>query len=855
MDNLLCSLCNNLHLELTGDCEFSMLPGFQKKFFHDACAACDSEEDSAIQLCQTCKHLRLQHFVYCSEAWFDRYQDGDSGRFHDSLYDIQSPNAERREEFAIIQFMGIELGTFSEMVARSNCELCCGITKLILLRHEASGFRKYLWDHYIVTIGRNIGDNGFFFDIKSNLNPPGALWDRQLYMRFNTSPSSKTKSTARLFRSMSEEPIDWDKIYKWLEICDKGESQHGEGCRSRTHTNATPTGEFRVVDVDRSRVIRAPQDCEYITLSYVWGAEIPRELKLCLSNMESLANDNSISKANLPATIYDAMVVCSKLGKRYLWVDRLCIVQDDTGDLKYDQINQMDSIYSSAFLTIVAAGDDARSGISGISERPRPRAPFIIQLRNVILTEQIDSPFTSAPTTKWLERGWTYQEAALSSRMLTFSDFGVCYACAGRAQLRFEFSTHYIHAESIRPGNLDLRRMIMGYTDRKLTFDSDAFRAFAGILNKVGNDHQAGMPWGLFDTYIFWQPASWQQPSRNCDSGRTLKFPSWSWASIVGCVRFDDIVHEPVTSWAYYSSKENRFIPVISHSERWSTSPSVVKAVELPWRKLAWREGFFRPEPPTSLLADLSKDSLCRLFEEQWPTIETFWHSTRTETGEHGRTWSFLNEFSDKETQAAIVPGRLLLFTQLAKLRLTYLGDESTSSARSYSATILGRRFFVWDRDGKWMGMLELSEYLAQPIIELLDKDPESTFDFAAISMTSAGYSPHTIETVVQKFTFDPSKGKVGKARHPENYPWLSDLEYGGSAKVDWAGWEGFLKEMTYENYGEDTSDRSEFSRIPVLNVMLLGWKGDVAHRVGLGQVWLKRWVGSGPELRTVVLE
>jgi hypothetical protein len=97
-------------------------------------------------------------------------------------------------------------------------------------------------------------------------------------------------------------------------------------------------------------------------------------------------------------------------------------------------------------------------------------------------------------------------------------------------------------------------------------------------------------------------------------------------------------------------------------------------------------------------------------------------------------------------------------------------------------------------------------------------------------------------------------EGDIGSARDSQGY--LSEMRTIDSLeKVDWAGWEDFLDEMQYKDYGESNSNKSDFSRIPVLNVMLLGWRGDMAHRIGLGQVWLKRWVQSEPKLKAIVLE
>ncbi len=74
--------------------------------------------------------------------------------------------------------------------------------------------------------------------------------------------------------------------------------------------------------------------------------------KLTKSNLALLLE--TIDTASLPATIRDAVEVCEKLGERYLWVDRFCIVQDDDDD-KFRQIQAMSAIFSGTKLVIVAA--------------------------------------------------------------------------------------------------------------------------------------------------------------------------------------------------------------------------------------------------------------------------------------------------------------------------------------------------------------------------------------------------------------------------------------------------------------------------------------------------------------------
>jgi hypothetical protein len=71
----------------------------------------------------------------------------------------------------------------------------------------------------------------------------------------------------------------------------------------------------------------------------------------------------------IPRTILDAMRLVESLGERYLWVDSLCIIQDDEV-FKYEEVNDMASIYVNACVTIVAArGKDSNFGLRGVLRR------------------------------------------------------------------------------------------------------------------------------------------------------------------------------------------------------------------------------------------------------------------------------------------------------------------------------------------------------------------------------------------------------------------------------------------------------------------------------------------------------
>lgn len=68
----------------------------------------------------------------------------------------------------------------------------------------------------------------------------------------------------------------------------------------------------------------------------------------------------------LPKTIADSLRLVSKLKERYLWVDALCIVQDDDLEL-VEQTAQMDLVYAKALFTVVVAvGTNADGGLPGL---------------------------------------------------------------------------------------------------------------------------------------------------------------------------------------------------------------------------------------------------------------------------------------------------------------------------------------------------------------------------------------------------------------------------------------------------------------------------------------------------------
>ncbi|KAG4443358.1 hypothetical protein IFR05_001147 [Cadophora sp. M221] len=142
-----------------------------------------------------------------------------------------------------------------------------------------------------------------------------------------------------------------------------------------------------VIDVEQMFVIDAPTPCRYVALSYCWGkAAMVKHLG---ENSAALRCQGGLSALKMPATIRDAIEVVRGVGERYLWVDALCIVQDDP-IIQQAQLAQMGLMYSLAAFTIVAgSGDNANSGHPGVRSWTRDITQSVVQVENKTLLEVI----------------------------------------------------------------------------------------------------------------------------------------------------------------------------------------------------------------------------------------------------------------------------------------------------------------------------------------------------------------------------------------------------------------------------------------------------------------------------------
>jgi len=350
--------------------------------------------------------------------------------------------------------------------------------------------------------------------------------------------------------------FDFGIAQSWLEHCCFCHDEHG-CCRKPEGTLFS----FCVLDCETKKVITAPRDCFYVALSYVWGTQTQGHNASPAEPQSVMQDSNSVlhfqfDYENAPRVVKDAVEVALKLRIPYLWVDRYCIDQADS--LQKDaQIRQMDMIYRNAHFTIVAAaGEDANRGLPGTSGTPRTPIPSI-KIRHQILQTVALGPERILGS-KWASRGWTFQEALLSTRHIIFTEHEVFFQCAGMRcseslQIPLDLLHHHKIIESDRSSlsvavtprigsnPSTFHTYISDFSKRTLSRETDTLNALQGIFRRFEKECQLytyyGIPFhpratetrrgvrtlqGGFLYGLLW--------TRTKPGSRVLGFPSWSWA-------------------------------------------------------------------------------------------------------------------------------------------------------------------------------------------------------------------------------------------------------------------------------------------------------------------------------------
>jgi hypothetical protein len=174
---------------------------------------------------------------------------------------------------------------------------------------------------------------------------------------------------------------------------------------------------------------------DFAALSYRWGLGKQSET----TSRNVLERSKSLEISGFPKTLRDAIYVTRRLGLEYIWIDRICIVQDDAEEWA-NEASLMASIYASAYVVLSAtATEDCKDGFLG-----RRMQPLDIQYGqsdqgySAVLARRIDSHEcrmgTMRPDHALFQRGWCMQERFLACRTIHFLSDELLFECPeGRA--------------------------------------------------------------------------------------------------------------------------------------------------------------------------------------------------------------------------------------------------------------------------------------------------------------------------------------------------------------------------------------------------------------------------------------
>ncbi|KAH7312978.1 heterokaryon incompatibility protein-domain-containing protein [Rhexocercosporidium sp. MPI-PUGE-AT-0058] len=361
--------------------------------------------------------------------------------------------------------------------------------------------------------------------------------------------------------SIAGSAMAYSTIQEWLKECNISHRSNGS-CQQRT-TSFTPT---RLIEVGSKNNTYSPKlvlnpkiPTSWCCLSYCWGGDQP--VKTTTATIES--HTSSIVFADLPKSLQDALIVTAKIGMQYIWIDCLCIIQDDPEDLA-KELSTMSSIYKYADITISAS---SAHGVSNgfLQERTwRPiSTPFALSLQTpdsqtgtVQITDYNSYDFQSQDPVH--SRAWIFQEQLLSSRVVDFSSMMVRWHCAtisrndagwpepepevGDSLMSMFSALNIMNRQSQRGEESSPEYfwswIVQEFSKRNLSFAGDKLLAVSAIAQEMGerrgDQYMAGM-WqsSLLETLLWMREAKLpvKRPER-------YRAPSWSWASIEGEIDF-----------------------------------------------------------------------------------------------------------------------------------------------------------------------------------------------------------------------------------------------------------------------------------------------------------------------------
>lgn len=306
----------------------------------------------------------------------------------------------------------------------------------------------------------------------------------------------------------------------------------------------TGPGSVRLRVVDSASSGKA----HYACLSHCWGG-----IKvLCLTRSRLKSFQKGIPWSSMPPTFRDALGVVHLLGLRFLWIDSLCIFQDDAEDWLLEG-SKMSDIYSQSSITLAASSSPNPNGGLFRSSTSYHRAEQVVLtnhvgIRSVYYLRVVPKAMHDLPL---LRRAWFYQERKLSKRVVHFCTQGLEWETESEHKQEFKINESELYQETkSKRHHLDLlqnasafeqqqigddklqddwRKTVLEYASMDLSFPTDKLPAIQGVAKRFGKQKMCRYYAGLWEDTLM-RDLLWYSPGPQRPPTAYLA-PSWSWAS------------------------------------------------------------------------------------------------------------------------------------------------------------------------------------------------------------------------------------------------------------------------------------------------------------------------------------
>lgn len=189
------------------------------------------------------------------------------------------------------------------------------------------------------------------------------------------------------------------------------------------------------------------ENSKYIALSHRWDAstEKARTLRANYLSRATPGDESSLNDENAMSPLFrDVCVFAARLGVVFVWIDAICIVQDDPDDWRHEAV-RMAGYYQFAWLTMAITSPSDKGG--GLHAYPRAEdIPRVARLpyrgkdgayqgwfyAQCMSRDALDTEYNVSVARSELQtRGWVFQEWLLSRRILSLGATTVFLQCEG----------------------------------------------------------------------------------------------------------------------------------------------------------------------------------------------------------------------------------------------------------------------------------------------------------------------------------------------------------------------------------------------------------------------------------------